>query len=312
VSPDPEVLQTYQTALNDFIDRMKKDSNIIAAILFGSLVSGNVWEESDIDIHLISKDESKPMRQYWIADGDIVIQVSIESRRHFRQAAERALGSSQLFHILATSKVLFSTDETLEQYMEEAKRIGNRDKQLSLLRLAMYIPAEFSKIRKSLKVYDDHIMAFSFLLHAIEMIARVDLVLHDQIPGREFMQQALELNPSLFNRVYLDLITKGIDRASVEEAFQLVTDYLQEKTPLVYQPILDFLQDEGGHCGCSRLESHFTKRLGFSTADTLVCACEWLANEGHIERMPAPILLTGRSRTQEMEAGYYYMGEDEL
>ena len=312
MSSNSDILQTYHTALDDFVERIKRDSNIIAAILFGSLVSGKVWEESDIDLLLISKDEKKPLRQYWIVDGTIVIQVAIESRQNFRQAVERSLGSSQLLHILATGKMLFSTDETLQEYMEEAKRIGDRDKELSLLRLAMYIPAELSKIRKSLKVYDDHIMAFSFLLHAVEMIARVELVLHNEIPGREFMQQALELNPRLFNRVYFDLLSKGITRESVDEAYHIVKEYLKEKSPLVYQPVLDFLQKEGGHCGCSRLESHFTKMLGFSTADTLVCACEWLADEGHIERMPNPVSLTGRSRTQEMEAGYYYMGEDEL
>ena len=308
---NPELVKHYNVVLDEFIERVKKDSNIIAAILFGSLVSGNVWEESDIDLILISKDASKPFTDYWLVDGDIMIQVYIESRQYFRQTVERALDSSHMFHLLSTCNLLFSKDESLTRYIQNEVTFGERDRQLQLMRLAMYLDGEFSKVRKSLQVYNDHIMAYRFLLNAIDSIARLELIFNNQIPGREFLQQALEINPKLFKRVYLDILINGVTRESVEEVNHILVEYTKERTLELYRPLLDFLIDEGGHCGVSRIDAHFTKKLGIPQGNTLIGVCEWLANEGVIQRMPKPVHMTSRSREPEMEAAYYF-SEDEL
>ena len=308
---EAETVELFNTSLDEFIERTKQDSNIIAAILFGSLVTGNVWKESDIDLILISKDASRPFKLFWLADGDILIQAGIESRQHFRQTVERALTSSQMFHILSTGKILFSKDETLTKYIEDAHKIGNRDKKIQLMRLAMYIPGDLSKVKKSLVVHDDYLMAFSFLMHAIENIARVDLVLNDLIPGREFLQQALECNPALFKKIYSDMLEQGVSKESVEEALQIITEYLEEKSLDLFSPVLDFISEEGGHVGSTLVDDHFQKRFRLTSGDTLITILEWLADQGHIQRMPKPIRLTSRSREPEMEAAYYY-SEDEL
>ncbi|MFW9844245.1 MAG: nucleotidyltransferase domain-containing protein [Candidatus Thorarchaeota archaeon] len=306
-----ETLEIFNTTLNEFIERVKQDTNIIAAILFGSLVSSSVWEESDIDLLLISKDASRPYKLFWLADGDILIQAGIESRQYFRQSVERALASSHLFHILSTGKILFSKDETLTKYIENSHKIGERDKKIQLMQLAMFIPGDLSKVKKSLVVYDDYLMAFRFLMHAIENVARVDLVLNDRIPGREFLQQALDCNPTLFKTIYSDLLIGGVTRESVEKAYQIIKDYLQEKTLDLFSPMLDFISEEGGHVGSTLVDDHFKKRFRMSSDATMITILEWLADQGVIQRMPKAIHLTSRSREPEMEAAYYY-SEDEL
>ncbi|MGY5879941.1 MAG: nucleotidyltransferase domain-containing protein [Candidatus Thorarchaeota archaeon] len=307
-----ETLELFNSTLDDFIERVEQDSNIITAILFGSLVSGNVWEESDIDLILISKDASRPYKLFWLVDGDVLIQVGIQSRQSFRQSVERALTSSQTSHILSTGKILFSKDETLTKYIEDAHRIGERDKQLQLMRLALHIPGDLSKVKKSLVVYDDFLMAFRFLIHAIENVARVDLVLNDQIPGREFLQQALECNPTLFKKIYSDLLIQGITTESVEEVLQIITKYLEEKSLDLYSPVLEFISEEGGHVGSTLVDDYFQKRFRLAPDATLITILEWLADQGIIQRMPKPIRLTSRSREPEMEAAYYYSEEELL
>ncbi|MFW9886406.1 MAG: nucleotidyltransferase domain-containing protein [Candidatus Thorarchaeota archaeon] len=308
---DEKLVAHYNMVLDEFLERVEKDSNIIAAILFGSLVNGNVWEESDIDLILISKDATKPFSDYWLVDGNILIQVYIESRQFFRQSVERALDSSLMSHLLSTSRILFSKDESLTRYIQNAVSIGQRDKQLQLMRLAMYLDGEFVKVRKSLQIYNDHIMAYRFLLNAIDSIARLEIIFNDQIPGREYLQQALQINPELFKKVYTDILDEGVTRESVEMVNQILVDYTKEKTLDFFRPILDFLIDEGGHCGISRIDAYFNKKLGMPQGNTLIGVCEWLANEGVIQRMPKPVHLTSRSREPEMEAAYYF-SEDEL
>lgn len=303
-------LSLYEESMKDFVERVEKDSNVIAAILFGSLVTGKVWNESDIDIILISKDNTKDYDQYWIADGDIIIQVGIYSRRYFRQSVETSLEGSLIHHILSTGKLLFSKDDSLTQYLEDLDRIGERDRQMALLLLGRYVPAELSKVRKSLYFYKNPLMALPFHLFVIGRLASIEVIKHGKIPERENLLQALECNPEFFDAAYTEILTEGPTMESMEKALRLTTEYLEKNAEQLYRPILDFIDEEGGHCGMTVLDRHFRRKLGLGVADTLIAVCECLADIGVLQRMPVEVRLTSRSRDPEMEAGYYYSKED--
>ncbi|MHA1962192.1 MAG: nucleotidyltransferase domain-containing protein [Candidatus Thorarchaeota archaeon] len=303
-------LAMYKESLDDFIERAKDDSNIIAAILFGSLVTEKVWEESDIDIILISKDNTKDYDQYWLADGDIIIQVGIYSRRHFRQRVEKSLEGSLIHHILSTGKLLFSKDDSMAEYLTDLDRIGERDRQMALLLLGRYVPAELSKVRKSLYFYRNPLMALPFHLFVIERLASIEVIRHGRVPGRENLLQALECNPGFFDAAYTRILEEGPTMESMEKALKLTTDYLEKNAEQLYSPILDFIDEEGGHCGMTVLDKHFRRKLRLGEADTLIAVCECLANIDVLQRMPVEVRLTSRSRVPEMEAGYYYSKGD--
>jgi hypothetical protein len=52
------VQKRYDEAVESFVARVRQDTHILAAILFGSLSYDEVWEHSDIDMYLIARDES--------------------------------------------------------------------------------------------------------------------------------------------------------------------------------------------------------------------------------------------------------------
>ena len=51
-----KVQSRYQTALEAFTTRLKTDSQVIAAILAGSMSYDVVWEKSDIDMIVVVKE----------------------------------------------------------------------------------------------------------------------------------------------------------------------------------------------------------------------------------------------------------------
>ena len=65
---DSNVRHKFERALSSFIEEVKRDDNITAALLFGSLAKGIVWRKSDIDLVLIAKDERTPYKEYWLMD----------------------------------------------------------------------------------------------------------------------------------------------------------------------------------------------------------------------------------------------------
>ena len=61
-----QVQQQFETALESLVERLQQDRQIIAAILFGSLSYDSVWEKSDIDLMLISRqDQGKAPERFF-------------------------------------------------------------------------------------------------------------------------------------------------------------------------------------------------------------------------------------------------------
>ncbi|MDD3225178.1 MAG: nucleotidyltransferase domain-containing protein [Clostridium sp.] len=49
----------YQRVFTRVVEKLKENSDVLAVTVFGSMVSGDLWEESDIDLLLITKIEKK-------------------------------------------------------------------------------------------------------------------------------------------------------------------------------------------------------------------------------------------------------------
>jgi len=54
-----ELKQKYQAAFDSFLEKARADETTIAVYLYGSLARGDLWEKSDLDIFLVTKDERK-------------------------------------------------------------------------------------------------------------------------------------------------------------------------------------------------------------------------------------------------------------
>jgi len=48
----------YQKAFNSLMNNLKKNEKVLAVMVFGSLVTGDLWEESDIDLFVVVNNES--------------------------------------------------------------------------------------------------------------------------------------------------------------------------------------------------------------------------------------------------------------
>ncbi|MDF1538515.1 MAG: nucleotidyltransferase domain-containing protein [Candidatus Thorarchaeota archaeon] len=57
MSDNSALSHEYNVALESFVEQLQKDTNILAAFVYGSMVCGDVWEASDIDMLIVTKDD---------------------------------------------------------------------------------------------------------------------------------------------------------------------------------------------------------------------------------------------------------------
>ena len=73
----------YQKAYKEITESLKKNTNIYAIFVFGSMVSGDLWEGSDIDLFVIYKDDFDHIRDVYTEIVNIPIHIRFLSKDKF-------------------------------------------------------------------------------------------------------------------------------------------------------------------------------------------------------------------------------------
>lgn len=301
------VRRRYEEALELFVTRVKQDRSIVAAILYGSLAYDEVWEKSDIDIMLIGRDDKTTDRFYVLVENGITLHAQVIPRSKFKAGVESNLQGVWTQSVMARSRLLFSTDESIQEYYENVHHVGSRDREMHILGAASSVISLLTKAEKWLVVKNDPVYSFTYLVHLMHSLAEIEVLWHAAVPGREVIQQALAYNPGFFTALYTDLARGPKDAETMRWAIQQVYAYLDERRGVIFKPILRYLSAVGSVRSASEIEDYLQQR---SHIGGLSVMCEWLADRGVLQQVATPLRLTEKSRVTMDEAAYYYDGDD--
>jgi len=295
------VAERYARALDTLTEKLKRDRNVVAAILWGSVAYDTVWEKSDIDLTIVL-DEGAGGEWLTLTEEGISIHASLAVRSEFRKLLGGSIQGSFADSTLARSRMLFCTDPALAaQYEERPRRLGERDQRVQLLRSGTDAIPPYDKARKWLAVKDDLDTTTQWIIGTAVALARVEVFAAGENPGREVLPQAMALNPEFFHTVHAGLLAGPRDRAHLGAVLAGIGEYLDARTDLCFAPLLDFLAAAGAPVGSRELNQHFSRQLGMTGIDI---ACDWLVERGRLEKLGLPIRLSKSSRVSVDEAAY--------
>ena len=239
--------EQYREAVDMLVEKVQKDPYILAAIVAGSFSYAQVWEKSDLDVELIGRDAIRPTQSFFsLVENGVNIHANITPRNAFKQRIESAQQGSFMHSYFSHSTLLFSHDASIQEwYDKNANRdnIGERDKQLQLLNVIASTLPSLVYAEKQFYVNKDCLTSFLSILNVVQGLARLEVLLNNEIPAREVIQPALRYNPDFFSRVYTDLINCEKTEAVIQDVLDAINAYLDERQ-FIYQPILDYLIEQ--------------------------------------------------------------------
>lgn len=301
----------FREALQAFVERVRQDDQIIAAILLGSLSYDQVWEKSDIDMKLIVQDQKLIRHSMCFVEDGIPINASIQTRDEFKRWVEKSVSTSFNHSYLLRGTLLFTKDKSLEEYFTNIRYIGERDRQLQLLQLGCHVLAMLAKAEKWYYVKHDPAYSGFWIIKMIDALAQIEVIRNGEVPMRECVQQAQAYNPAFFEDVYGGLINGAIDREKVQLTLDRIVGLLQERELELFQPVLDYLKQEQD----ARSISEMAEKLGTIVRlepGFLEMACSWLAEREYILQIPMQVKPTPKSRLFLDEPGYLLQQEDDF
>ena len=308
--PSQDVIeQQYREAVDALVEKVQKDPYILAAIVAGSFSYAQVWEKSDLDVELIGRDAIRPTQSFFsLIENGVNIHASITPRNAFKQNIESAQQGSFMHSYFSHSTLLFSRDASIQEWYDKnanRENIGERDKQFQLLNVIIRTLPSLIYTEKQFYVNKDILTAFLSLLNVVQGLARIEVLLNNEIPAREVIQPALRYNPDFFNRVYTDLINCEKNEIVIQDALAAIHNYLDERQ-FIFQPVLDYLAEQKAPRAVTELNADLGRGLHDEGEESLNLVCQWLAWKGIIRQVAVPLKLTAKSQIAVEEPAYYY------
>lgn len=268
----------FREKCNNIIEKITSDlsgnKQCIAAYLLGSFSHDKIWEWSDIQIAVVFDDGYKGKTSYTLIEDGMPVILNIFTLTAFKRFIGTVNTDDFIWKAFSKSRKLFSNDFMLDELFEDAFYIGEVDRQKELLLGFSGAVYYLNKAEKNLYIKENLENAIYFIPQMAENIAWIEIFKNGQIPERELIPQGKRLNPEIFSKIYDPLFECKVDYAVVKGILENCVIYLEENTPMVYQPIIAYLEQHGN------LE-HFkyeTRPHGFGIN------YEWLVRYGIAER----------------------------
>ncbi len=286
----------YEKALNDFVERAKSDEYILSVILGGSLAYDTVWEKSDIDLLIVTRDEiQKPM--VGGLENDVMVYLYLFTRDQFRKQIQRVTDGSPLHSTFNVSKIAFTRDDTIHDLYEDMENIGSRDLENLVLLNYIFCKDLINKAYKAIHVKKDPQFSIAFIMSAIRRLANIEVLLNRKVPLRESTVQALELNPEMFQSIFTDMITNPRkDLATLDEVLRKMEMYLWDRLETIAQPVLRLLEQKE-EVSYDDLKTHFSDIW-------LPLDLREFVEMKLIEQTEAPLRFTKKSSAEMMQPAY--------
>lgn len=290
----------YQQAIDQFVEKLKDDINVIAVIVGGSVAYDVIWEKSDVDVTIVVRDQTLKGNSLSLIEEGITFNTYLTPRSSFKRGMEGMVGGSFLQSYFANGKMVYSTDESLFEYFEELRQIGEDDRAMTGLHLAAELVSTMHKIQKWILVRKDLTYAQYFFLKAAEIIANMELCVRGVPRGRNAIQKALQYNPEIMKVFYHTPMQGPLTEADLIEGVNRLDEYLCQQMEIFKKPVLEYLAD-----GEIKTTSMIAERFR-ADSHYIIDALDYLAEKGQIEKIPKMIKLTPKSRLGIEEIGFVH------
>ena len=292
---EEEVTKRYLNAVDEFIETAKKDVNVIAVVIAGSLANDVVWEKSDIDAFVVVRDQKIAVPEFCLDADGIVLNMNVQERNSFVRMLE---GGGFVNSFMSKAHVMYTTDDSITKMVEQNKIVGKKDAQRSAMMSACDAVCFIEKAEKWLYVKKDYTYCRYYIIKIAESLANLEIWMAGEAPGREALQRAQALNPLLTERFYYYPMSRELTSGELEELIAEADNYLMEHIDYISAPVTEYLED-GEIKTLTMFYRHFRAGGHF-----LVHLLVYLASKGIIDQVSETIRITPKSRPNFEEIAF--------
>lgn len=217
----------YQKAFNSIIEKLKTNESVLAVMVFGSMVSGDLWEESDIDLFVIMDNKPVEIRNIYTSEKDIPVHIKLMCKNKFLQFNDEDFRGGFIHRIFVSSRLVFSKDMDITMRYDNGRYYPDMDRERWNM---VYLGNLLKNIGICKKyMYNDGIYtAYVSAVKCIEDFARLYVNSSGYMISKDAMTMAMNLNNDFKKVVDILLFEKDEIQKSIDVCMTYFIDYIDK------------------------------------------------------------------------------------
>lgn len=180
--------KSYHLALEGF----QENPDVLAVFVFGSIVSGDLWERSDIDFFVILKKWTPGMTNIYSNDLGRPVHCKFLSKKEFMNSRGFDLKGSFLHRLFASSRMVWCRDRDIEERFNNGRSYSDLSRKIWTLTYFGKVIKGTDSVRKSLK-NSNALAAYVTLMDTMNWLAMVMINDGGYMVSRDNINIAAEL-----------------------------------------------------------------------------------------------------------------------
>lgn len=233
----------YQRAFNSLIERLKSNDNVLAAMVFGSVVTGDLWDKSDIDLFVMVEEKITGIRNIYTEEKGVPVHIKLMSKSRFMQFYEEDLRGGFMHRIFASSRLVFSKDSDITNRYDSGRYYPDVDRE----RWSMVY---LGNMLKSIGVCRKYLCnngiytAYSSAVKAAEEFAKLYVNSAGYMISKDAMTMAMNLNDKFKNCVDELFFNKEDTIESIEKLLAFVEGNIDSNLKNITGILLDYMREK--------------------------------------------------------------------
>ncbi|EOR20637.1 MULTISPECIES: nucleotidyltransferase domain-containing protein [Clostridium] len=258
----------YQNAYKEITDILMKNTNILAIFVLGSMVTGDLWEESDIDLFTIYKDDFEQVRDLYSEVMNIPVHIKFLSKKAFKEAYYECGKKDVIKNSLISSKLIYSMDHEISELYEKIIYSVNSDKGRWNLVYLGNLLKEIGICKKYLSTGRGY-TAYELLIRALDNFSKLYLSINGYTVSKDSLNMACNLNDELNKRIK-KLFYNEMNDENIKSIISYMESYLDYNIEKASKEILEFIKEEDKELSAYEIKNNdYFKNFNIKTEEIL-------------------------------------------
>ena len=231
-----------QNAFQLTLKKLKDNNKVLAIFTYGSIISGDVWKESDIDLFVVYDGEFNKVRQIYSKVLDVQINIRVLSKEEFLKACEGEEQDDYIKNVIMISRLAFSKDKEIIEFYNKFKYSFNSDKErYNLIYLGNFLK-DFKVCKKYLELGRLN-TSYEVLIRALDSFSKLFLNLNGYLVTKDSLTMATNLNDE-FSKVINELFLGSLSKDLIKRIIDYIDNYLSENIKEASKMLLNYLEEK--------------------------------------------------------------------
>lgn len=239
----PKTILEYQRAFTKVIEELKNKKSVVAILVFGSIINGDIWEKSDIDMMVISSEEQKELRNIYSYYSDIPIHIKLMSKTELIRLCSGNNKGEHIHRLFSSSKLIYSIDKDIDKLYDEERFYSDfhREKwNVSFLSKLLKNISECKKYIYMESIYNAYTLCNIVLRDYSKLIVNSS----GYIINRDIVTMALSVDENLAKEVEKFFKDKNDLSSTIERFINFIEERINLDIKLYASIVIQYIQQK--------------------------------------------------------------------